>query len=202
MGKQDHRGVGSPYMFYFDADTFVPIVATTNVEMPSTDNLYEMFTSTDGTTVEMGGTTDNAGYRVSPSTDDIYNIKRMNIYIQDDGIFTAETYGSIAELSNGMQLLHKNSTDGIIKDYTPFPPTKHGHWGLYAGPDVVWSDFSASGDDMMIVRWTFRKGGSPIKVDGSLGEYLEFKVNDDLTNLISHLAMAQGSIRRATGIGD
>lgn len=128
-------------------------------------------------------------YKPKPGTAAV--LARMLISIEDGAVFAANQYAGIAALTNGITIKVKDSSGGVIHNFTPNPITKTYHWGLLAGSDVSPIAFAA-GADRCLVRWTFDKAGAPLLLDGDKGEYLSVVVFDDLSGLVSQLMQVQG----------
>ena len=130
-----------------------------------------------------------AVYQIIPASNEIYKLERMLLYIEDLS-FRADFYGATAALTNGI-IVTKEDGSGVIDTLTPEPIKKLYHWGLVSGIDVETS--TDPGNDATIIRWTFSKGGGPLILDGRLGHFLKFNVQDSLAALDSQLANIQGT---------
>ena len=142
------------------------------------------------------GTTDMVSgsgvYKIVPPIGEKYDLFRMNVYIEDSSKFRADRYSGAGALSNGVDITIQD-TSGSICRLTPLPITKIGHWNLLAGIDTFVTDFSI-GNDMVAVRVTFSRGGGNILLDGNKGQFFQVNVQDDLSDLVSHLIKVQGKI--------
>lgn len=158
----------------------------------SVSRLDRLF-STDG---KGSGVTDMAraanDYFVMPAPNELMNIARILVYIEDDAKFQGGGYIGSAALSTGITITKENA-DGVIHNYTPLPLTKIGHWALCAGVDVVMTDFT-TGNDFFLVRWTLSKAEHETHLNGKRGEFLKITVPDSLAALVSHIITAQGSV--------
>jgi len=137
---------------------------------------------------EMATTADS--YMYIPPAGYVVYLNRLNIFIEDGTKFQGELYAGVAALSNGIIVTIENPA-GVIHTLTPQPVKKTGHWTLVAGVDVRETDYIA-GDDTYMVRWTFARGNSPVRLDAGLGEFLNFQVRDTLAGLVSQVAQVQG----------
>ena len=114
-------------------------------------------------------------------------IERINFSLQDASI-RLNRFGGIAALTNGL-IIQAVDEFGSITDFTDdVPITTLGEFSNLAGIDSV--AIAASGDDNWACRWTISKSGSPLYLKE--GEYIEILVQDDLSDLTSFRAMAQG----------
>lgn len=129
-------------------------------------------------------------YRCVPPIGKRYTLSRVNVYIEDNGKFRGDRYGSSTSLTNGINITLYD-TSGSLFCYTPRTIKKIGHWHLLAGVDMHFTNFPV-GNDVVAVRWSFWKGSGYILLNGNKGEFLEFAVRDDLSDLVSHMAQVQG----------
>ena len=146
-------------------------------------------------TAEMATTAD--AYFVIPGDNELIEVARLCMVMQDTGKFAGEKYTAAGALSNGI-IITKENAGGVLHTYTPQPIKTVGHWGLLAGVDVLLTDFT-TGDDLFFVRWTLSKAEHKTTLNGEKGEFLKFNVQDSLAALVSHLVQAQGKI---SWIGD
>ena len=131
-------------------------------------------------------------FMVKPPATQIYRLERMIIHIEDDAQVTAEKYGGLAALTNGLKIRVMNS-DGVVLDLLNGLTIKsNGHFGKYCY-DVNILDF-AVGNKMVSSRWTFSKSGRPLDVSGYGGEFLEILAQDDFQGLIDNSFQVQGYI--------
>ena len=157
--------------------------------------VIQQFLSTvgDGTGVTEMATTP-ATYKIVPAAGVEYRLERMLIKIVDAAKFSGDQYFGVgAALTNGILVAVKDAS-GTITNYTPAPIKTSADWGLLAGPDVALTDVTA-GEDMLIIRWTFAKGGGPIILSGDDGMWLEMQIQDTLAEATSHQATVQGVSR-------
>lgn len=154
------------------------------------DQLFDTVGNGAGTS-EMATIADD--YFIVPAANEIVEVARILMVMEDNGKFAGELYTAAGALATGIKITKENA-DGVLHDYTPQPIKKIGHWGLLAGVDVILTDFT-TGNDIFIVRWTLSKAEHKTYLDGRKGEFLKFEVNDTLAAAVSHLASAQGSVR-------
>lgn len=135
-----------------------------------------------------------AVYKVVPPVTEVYVLTRINVYMEDNGKFRADQYGAAQALADGI-VMSVEDANGTVSLLTPKPITKFGHWNLGAGIDTLYTDFPA-GNTMAAVRWTYRRGGGLLVLDGSLGRFLQVNVQDNLgaggAALVEHYAQVQG----------
>ena len=130
---------------------------------------------------------------IQPGADETFYLSRMIVLIQDGVGFAAVKYGAInGGLNNGIQVRVIDDS-GILVDFTDgVPILNNASWaGFCYDADVkAWG----VGDEFLPVRWTFSKSGAPIKLDGSKNARLEVLMDDDLTDLVTHRFLVQGTI--------
>lgn len=116
-------------------------------------------------------------------------IRRMLVEIRDTGLFSQERYGTIAALTNGIEVVVKDDSGTIQLNITDGVPIKSlAHWGAKCFDMSPLP--SGSGDGFVNVRWTFGRNGSDILLPA--GWSLVVQLNDDLTGLIDHTFFVGG----------
>lgn len=163
-------------------------------ESTRTGNKVEQLLDTtgDGTgTTQMAGA--SAIYKLVPPKGKEYDISRLNIYLEEDAKFRGDRYTATASLVDGIDVTINNAAGSLFR-YTPDAVKRIGHWNLLAGVDVFLTDF-AGGNDFLAIRWSFFKGSGYMILNGDDGEFLQFKVQDALTNMVDHRVQAQGTQR-------
>lgn len=130
-------------------------------------------------------------YKVVPPLGIKYFVNRINIYVEDVPKFRGDRYGSSASLTNGIDITVHNGSGSIFR-YTNSPIKRIGHWNLLSGIDMFFTDFP-SGNDIAAVRWSLDKSGDPLELNGNDSEFIQIKVQDDMSDLVSHIAKAQGT---------
>jgi len=125
----------------------------------------------------------------TPLTNRTAHIYRMIVTIEDAGAFDAAKYGNNITLTKGIQVVVRNVADdsqvhnlaaGVIKT--------SGDWGARCF-DVDVKKWG-TGNEILVVRWTFARAGSPIALNDSM--YLSVELNDDFSNLVNHRFLIQG----------
>jgi hypothetical protein len=132
-------------------------------------------------------------YVIRPAADEILEVERLLVTIQDAGNLVNGKYGdnTAALLTNGIIVARKNS-NGILEDYTDGEPIKaNEHWGRYC---YDYTTLEANSAPIGNVRWTFGKSGSPVRLTGADGEYLAITLEDDFSILVTHKFLVQGII--------
>jgi hypothetical protein len=130
-------------------------------------------------------------FKLAPGADEVMSVARMIVSIRDSGAMSAEKYGFLNELSTGVTVgVYDN--DGLLFLLTDAdePITSNAMWGGYCY-DVDLKTFG-SGDEFLLVRWTFARFGAPIVLQGAYGQYLGVTLNDDMTGLVEQTFLGQG----------
>ena len=150
--------------------------------------IYQFLATSTGGTSVIGDYSTGKAFYIQPSSTQAFRIERMLIHIQDTGIFAAEEYGKLSALTNGIQVRVQSTlagSTGTIHDITDGMPVKtNAQWGRHCYDVRV--DTWGVGDEFLSARWTFSKGGYPIRLDGSKGERLEVYLTDSTTGLNGH----------------
>jgi hypothetical protein len=137
----------------------------------------------------------NGDYSVVPATYGINAqpgeeliLRRLFIVIMDDGLFRADSFGAVDELTNGMVLRKINQKGAVVYDFLDrAPAVDNASW---AGIAQVYRLESFSGGVTSVLSLQFDIGS----VDALIlyeGERFEVLAQDDLTGLTRHIyAMA------------
>ena len=131
-------------------------------------------------------------YRIGPAAaDEVWDLARVLIFIQDTGVFRAEGYGSGAStgLANGILFQVTGSTGNVVLDLLDGSPIQqNADWThfCYDADVKTWG----AGDEMLASRWTFSKAGIPLRLSST--ETLDMVWRDSSTNLVAHHAVVQG----------
>ncbi|UCE39323.1 MAG: hypothetical protein JSW00_08920 [Thermoplasmata archaeon] len=152
---------------------------------------FSRYLSTDGTTSgtkDMSTTADE--YYIVDTTQSL-DIYRMIVTYQDGTGGNVSEYANLnAALTTGIEVkVIRRDGSTVLQDLTDGLPVKtNGDWArlCYDAQLISWG----GGDDYFCVRWTFTRGGSPIRLEP--GQSLRMIINDDLTNVTNHWALVQG----------
>ena len=134
-------------------------------------------------------------FQIKPPANEIWHISRMLVHAETGGALVITKYGAVA-LTNGIYMQASND-DGIITDFTDGEPIKH--LGDWAGSCFDLNLFPVGGaGDHAAVRWTFKKSGQYLRLEGAKNAKLELSFNDDLSptgsNLLEHTFKFEGYI--------
>ena len=129
-------------------------------------------------------------FKIVPAAGEVMRIHRLIVSAIDTTGMDADKYGNGITLTNGIFVKTKNAS-GTILDLTDGEPIlTNGAWAhlCYDADVKTWG----SGNDHLVVRWTFSKSGAPIRLVGDDGEYLSVDLNDSFAGLLGHFFMVQG----------
>ena len=130
--------------------------------------------------------------KVNTDFDRALSVERLIVSVSDTTGFTAQKYGNLAALTNGIEIKLMDD-DGEVLDLTDEIPVKtNAQWAqLCYDVDVKsWG----SGDELLVVRWTFSKAGAPLILNCNKNAYLAVYLDDNLDGLLSHYFMVQGRV--------
>lgn len=141
------------------------------------------------------GGTSGESFIIQPSTGVAYRIERMLVHIQDTGAFDSDKYGNGVALDNGIAVRVETDT-GTVYDLTDGRPVvSNSQWGRQCYDSRV--DTYGTGDESLSARWTFSKGGYPLRLDGDKGERLAVFIQDTCTGLVAHNFYVNGYVEDA-----
>lgn len=156
--------------------------------------LYKYLTTADSPPVKIA----NGDYSVTPGVFTYTNpddgkyahISQLLIHIHDENAgFTAENYGGVATLANGVEVGLYDAEGNLVYDLLDGTPiTGAAEWARVADsavPHVI-----GSGDNFWQIRWVFPNHGAAIILEAL--ESLRVTCNDDLTGLVDHVFFING----------
>ena len=132
-------------------------------------------------------------YKIIPPEGSVYVIFRALIAIQDTNM-DAQQYGAMAALTNDVTMSIQSGGEVELDLMDDVPVKSNSAWGRLCY-DALLTDFG-TGNNFFNVRWTFEKAGTPLYIDGDLGEEFCITLADDFTGLINHYFQLQGYILR------
>lgn len=125
---------------------------------------------------------------ISPS-DETYLITSLVALVGGTGTLTADKYGVIAALTNGVQIKTVSDLAQVVTNWTdgvPIKSNKHLYAKCYDAKQVTFS----SGDEHVVARWSFMGSGGPVVLHS--GYKLVVELNDDFSSLAEHTFLATG----------
>lgn len=130
-------------------------------------------------------------FYIKPPVGEVYEIHRIIASIEDTAGMQAQEFGNLgAPLTNGLVLRLSDDT-GVLADITDGLPVKTNAQFGQISYDVELKTWG-SGNELLLVRFTFEKSGQPIILRGDLGEKIEVVCNDNLSGLLSQYFSVQG----------
>ncbi len=127
---------------------------------------------------------------LSPPSGQVYEVARMLVTLQDTGALDAEEYGNGITLTKGVVITGQSKGQAIEITDPNLLVTTNALWGAYCY-DVDAKTWG-TGDELLLVRWTFSKAGSPIVLDSRAGDFIKITLNDDYDDLVGHYFHFQG----------
>ena len=116
-------------------------------------------------------------------------IHRLLVTVEDTQPMQAANYGNGIVLTNGIRIfLHDSTTVTEVPLDGGLPVLRNLDWGslCYDVDLKTWG----SGNQALLVRFTFARGGQPLLLDA--GDRIIVRLNDSFVGLISHKFMIQG----------
>jgi len=144
-----------------------------------------------GTTSAIGDYSSVPGvFKISPAAGEVFSIARMLVYIEDAGTISADEYGNLAALTNGVKVSgFRDSVEQVALTGQVNIKT-NSQWGriCYDSNPLTYGN----GNNIIVARWTFSKSGRPIILQGDELDDLRVTLTDNLTGLIDHTFLVQG----------
>lgn len=132
-------------------------------------------------------------FRINAPADGTHVIHRLHVVLEDTGNFNTNTYGSIAQLTNGLRVGYFNTTtNAIVDDLTSTHPIKDNFgWSLHAYPATL--NAWGGGNQHLVAIWDFAEDGCSLHVTSQYPDRcFGVEVRDDLTNLVAHEFVVYG----------
>ena len=119
-----------------------------------------------------------------------YEIHNANIHIGDAGAIKGDTYGAVAALTNGVEFTAHEIDDTLLVNLFDQHSVKYnGDFPVIA--KIRLANFGSGTNEFLGINYNFLESfGSPVTLEA--GQYLQFKVQDDLTGLLDHHCTVQG----------
>jgi len=141
----------------------------------------------------------NGNYSVTPAvakimagTDELLNVHRIIGVIVDNGAISADGYGGLAALTNGISIGKYDTSDTLVHDILD-GLTMKSHEDIAAlCYDLQLVDFGSASAKLVVWRWTFAKDRmAPIVLNP--GESIRVTLNDSFVGINSHRWLMQGT---------
>ena len=124
-------------------------------------------------------------FSLTPPINKKWVIHRLLLLIEDNAM-SWNKFGGISPLTNGVKI---DYDDNAIQ-------TDISHTNIKKNRDFVIESYDTNikseSTDLLSMRWTFKKSGTPLVMLGSTNDEFRFTINDNLTGLIYFHAIIQG----------
>ena len=120
--------------------------------------------------------------------DQLVTLHRAIITVRDDGVWTAEKFGAIADgLANGceFELIQEAVVNNLLDGLTI---KTNADWGRLCNLDFV--SIGAGMNTSLCARWPFSIAGVPLILN--TGDSFQLRIRDDLTSLVEFFVQLQG----------
>ena len=162
----------------------------TNERLPS-NSIFTHLINGGSKDMNINGLSTPVNFRYTCPTDKVVFLYRINILIIDASM-KMDKFGGLSALANGVEIGFYDSSDTLILDPTDGDNISIvADFSILAGVDA--QIHVGAGVDAAFIRWTFEKCvGGPFRLN--VGEYLQFKIRDNLSTIDEFHTMAQGII--------
>ena len=132
-------------------------------------------------------------FKLAPAADEVFELASFNVLIADTAAFDGDDYGGInGGVTNGVNVAIHDGI-GLVYNLLPVDPTSNVGWVALSESSSFNEFTGAAGDDFLIARILFGlRSGNQLRLDGSLGRFLQVTLKDDFTPLSSHFFDARG----------
>lgn len=131
-------------------------------------------------------------FSISPPADEIWHIFRVALVMTHTTVASDDKFGNLTKLNAGLVLRH---TNGNTRNLTVW--RDNGDIIEDTGVDLRYSAKSGGGLFGTAARWTFKRAGTVLALDGSTGDTFMAIVQDDLTGLSDLEIKIQGHVEGA-----
>lgn len=129
-------------------------------------------------------------FKVHPPSDQVWQIMRILIEMSHGGAGDNGLFGDLTKLTNGCVIRRYDGATGQFNTFTVWKSNGDLVTDMF---DVVYAARSGGGGSHGTNgRGSFYNTGAVVKLDGTVGDYLELLIQDDLTELDSFRIKAQG----------
>lgn len=132
-------------------------------------------------------------FKISPRPGNVFRIRRAVITIGDETVSVQDGYGGGSALTNGVRFFVKSNRNPTLWLDDGQPIKTNSNW--VARTHNVGVGYAETAGNRKILRllWDFvGSGGVPIRLNGTYGESLIIRLNDDFTFLTKHHYIVQG----------
>ncbi len=196
------KGTGAPE-FTTSTNYYVILIDTNTFQLASSIANAIAGTQIEGTVDSSGTWTVNVSVqtmRAGPPAGEVWDIDRMIVRLEDgSAAFNADKYGALNALTNGVQVQVGQADGTVLHYFTGEKDDGSAQQTIQTNLDwfAMFYDMKeatfGSGDDAIMGRWSFFKGGASIRLDGDRGDEIQVAIDDDLTGLVSHTFRLEGN---------
>lgn len=170
--------LGNDGLYKVAVDSVGRLATNANVTFPEV--IYSDVNLLNGSNLNanVNGATNNVNFRFTPAANETWYIEDLTLIINDNANFPNNGFGGLASLSNGIQINVK--TKNIV---TTISTLKNNYDLFRTFKEEIFSSVATgllSTDRIFKGTISFK---NRIVIDGSLGDYIELKVRDNLTGL-------------------
>jgi len=134
--------------------------------------------------------------RYDPEPDQVLLMSVLSVQYSDAGTFQQNVYASLPNpLVNGVSLNVYNRDGSIAGTFTDDQfVTRNDEW-YRLGYRFVYNNWPGSNQNTLVASLNSADFGSPVVIDGTVGQFLAVSVNDDFTPLVSQTFTVKGVLR-------
>ena len=114
-------------------------------------------------------------------------IKKITVFIEDNGVFTADTYGAVSALTNGVKFF---IYDGSSKTYIHDQAIKSNYQYELEASNVKY-ELSVGTNDFMTVNFVQDDISNQLWIQDDTYQF-GIELNDDLSGLVKHYCVISG----------
>lgn len=131
-------------------------------------------------------------FYLRPAAGQIFRVCHLITSLCDVGAFTDGAYGNGITLSNGIFIRMADGDDVVSYDLTDGLPILYSsHWGRYAAKIDTYN-YGASNEHLLVDIDLLEHYGTPVRLVGDNGDYLEVVLNDNFSGLVEHYFLGKG----------
>jgi len=134
--------------------------------------------------------------RYDPEPDQVLLMAELSIQYSDAGTFQQNVYASLPNpLVNGVSVNLYNRDGSVARSFTDGQfVTRNDEW-YRLGYRFIYNNWAGSNQNTLVASLHSADFGSPLVIDGTVGQFLAVSVNDDFTPLVSQTFTVKGVLR-------
>ena len=127
-----------------------------------------------------------------PAAENSIELHHLNMYVEGAGNFDADTFGSLAALTNGINVQIVSGTT-VLLDLSLGEPIKSNGQAMHLASNFEFFEKKGTGNSSLSYHWDFDETlGFPLKLCGRNDHGLRVTINDDLSALTAVEFTASG----------